>query len=165
VAANANGGILQLSSGITFPATAVAASDANTLDDYEEGTWVGTLGGTTSESGQTYANRTGSYVKIGKKVTIENYLEFASGGGIGTVVGNAVLKGLPFPISGSVSAQIMWNRTVISFIEVYLYAVGGNTLGFYGATAAGTGNNNAITAANLYGSQFQIVFSCSYLTT
>jgi hypothetical protein len=38
--ANANGGILQLTSGITFPATAVAASDANTLDDYEEGTWT-----------------------------------------------------------------------------------------------------------------------------
>jgi hypothetical protein len=37
---NANGGVLQLKSGITFPATAVAATDANTLDDYEEGTFT-----------------------------------------------------------------------------------------------------------------------------
>ena len=34
---NANGGPLQLSGGITFPATVVAATDVNTLDDYEEG--------------------------------------------------------------------------------------------------------------------------------
>jgi hypothetical protein len=28
--------------GITFPATASASTDANTLDDYEEGTWTPT---------------------------------------------------------------------------------------------------------------------------
>jgi len=150
--------------GIKFPATQVASADANTLDDYEEGTWTGTLGGTTSESGQAYSVRVGKYVKVGKLVTISNYLEFATGG-TGTVVGNAVLKGLPFVVDNSISAQIMWNRTNINFIEVYLYAVGGSSMGFYGATAAGTGILNAITAANLYGSQFQIVFSCSYLTT
>jgi len=34
--------------GVAFPATQVASSDANTLDDYEEGTWTPTLGGTSS---------------------------------------------------------------------------------------------------------------------
>jgi len=65
---NANGGILQLSSGITFPATAVAASDANTLDDYEEGTWtpVFTLG----SGSVTYTLQQGRYVKVGRLVTI-----------------------------------------------------------------------------------------------
>ena len=29
--------------GITFPATQSASTDANTLDDYEEGTWTPTI--------------------------------------------------------------------------------------------------------------------------
>ena len=62
--ANANGGVLQLKSGITFPATAVAATDANTLDDYEEGTWTpgftGTVVGTLTTDGK--------YTKIGNIV-------------------------------------------------------------------------------------------------
>ena len=40
-------------SGITFPATASASSNANTLDDYEEGTWTPTLGGTATYNFQT----------------------------------------------------------------------------------------------------------------
>jgi len=67
---NANGGILQLGSGITFPATAVAASDANTLDDYEEGTWTPSDG---SGAGRTFTNLGSSYVKIGRKVTVIAY--------------------------------------------------------------------------------------------
>jgi hypothetical protein len=31
-------------SGISFPATQSASSDANTLDDYEEGTWTPSVG-------------------------------------------------------------------------------------------------------------------------
>jgi len=53
--ATANGGVLELSGGITFPATAVAASNANTLDDYEEGTWTPTIIGTSTAGTATYA--------------------------------------------------------------------------------------------------------------
>ena len=67
--ANANGGVLQLKSGITFPATAVAATDANTLDDYEEGTWTPNQGGGLTVVG-TFSS-TGNYVKIGKLVTVQ----------------------------------------------------------------------------------------------
>ena len=51
--------------GITFPATQSASSDANTLDDYEEGTWTPTLGGNA-----TYISRTATYTKIGRSVFI-----------------------------------------------------------------------------------------------
>jgi hypothetical protein len=50
--------------GITFPATQNASSNANTLDDYEEGTWTPTLtsaGG--AFSGLGYAGQTGKYTK------------------------------------------------------------------------------------------------------
>jgi len=50
--------------GITFPATQSASTDANTLDDYEEGSWTPSVGGNT-----TYAVQAGKYVKIGQSVT------------------------------------------------------------------------------------------------
>jgi len=51
-------------SGITFPATQSASSDANTLDDYEEGTWTPTL----SNFGGTGLAASGYYTKIGRIV-------------------------------------------------------------------------------------------------
>ena len=51
---------------IKFPATQIASGDANTLDDYEEGTWTPTF---VSSSGSitTYSS-TGNYIKIGRMV-------------------------------------------------------------------------------------------------
>ena len=51
-------------SGISFPASASASSDANTLDDYEEGTWTPTL----TSFGGTNLAATGYYTKIGRIV-------------------------------------------------------------------------------------------------
>lgn len=54
--------------GIAFPSAQSASTDANTLDDYEEGTWtptyVGTTGGTPTVA-TTYAR----YTKVGRLVT------------------------------------------------------------------------------------------------
>jgi hypothetical protein len=52
--------------GITFPATQSASSNANTLDDYEEGTWTPIF--VQSGTSYTYANQDGRYTKIGRTV-------------------------------------------------------------------------------------------------
>ena len=54
--------------GITFPATQSASTDANTLDDYEEGTFTPTLAGGFSVAPTSYTAQSGLYVKIGKVV-------------------------------------------------------------------------------------------------
>jgi hypothetical protein len=95
--ANANGGVLQLKSGITFPATAVAATDANTLDDYEEGTWTPTVIGTTTAGTASYSYNSGSYTKIGNLVTISFYIAWSSGTG----TGDLRIAGLPFTTANS----------------------------------------------------------------
>jgi hypothetical protein len=51
--------------GITFPATQSASSDANTLDDYEEGTWTPTDG---SGAGLSITNLGSYYTKVGRLV-------------------------------------------------------------------------------------------------
>jgi hypothetical protein len=82
--ANANGGILQLTSGITFPATAVAATDVNTLDDYEEGSVTGmTVTGGTSGTMAT-SLLVGKYVKIGDLVTVNIYLRQSATTAVGS---------------------------------------------------------------------------------
>ena len=88
----ANGGILQLKSGITFPATAVAASDANTLDDYEEGTWTPTIYGDATAGTGTYTINNGSYTKVGRTVSVTFSITWTAHTGSG----NMGLRGLPF---------------------------------------------------------------------
>ena len=86
-------------SGISFPATQSASTDANTLDDYEEGTWTPTLKTTgTNFSSLTYSSQTGDYVKIGSYVYCQFFLQINSVSG-GT--GDIQLSGLPFASSGS----------------------------------------------------------------
>ena len=78
--------------GITFPATQSASTDANTLDDYEEGTWTAVL----SATGGTFSvlARDTRYTKIGRAVSISGYAQIYCSAGSGA---NAVsLTGLPF---------------------------------------------------------------------
>ena len=54
--------------GITFPATQSASSNANTLDDYEEGTWTPNQGSGITITGSF--NSSGTYTKIGNLVYV-----------------------------------------------------------------------------------------------
>jgi hypothetical protein len=81
--------------GITFPATQVASSDANCLDDYEEGTWdasFGTGGGTVTIN--TAYNRC-RYTKIGRLVTVNGFIQVSS---VSSPTGVLIITGLPFAI-------------------------------------------------------------------
>ena len=98
--ANASGGILQLSSGITFPATQVASSDANTLDDYEEGTFVPTMAGTTGAGTGTYSIQTGFYTKIGNTVFFRLRLDWSAHTGTGSII----IDQLPFVSSSTANS-------------------------------------------------------------
>jgi hypothetical protein len=59
--------------GITFPATQSASSDANTLDDYEEGTWTPA---DASGAGLTFTQASGTYTKIGRMVIAHGVVEY-----------------------------------------------------------------------------------------
>jgi hypothetical protein len=84
--------VLQVSNGITFPATAVACTDVNTLDDYEEGTWTPTVAGSTLAGTATYTTQVGSYTKIGRLVQAQFYVQYSGHTGTGSLT----ITGLPF---------------------------------------------------------------------
>jgi len=56
--------------GIKFPATQVASSDANTLDDYEEGTFTPVLADATTGGNTATGSFEGKYTKTGNKATV-----------------------------------------------------------------------------------------------
>lgn len=109
--ANANGGVLQLSSGITFPATAVAATDANTLDDYEEGTWTPTQGAGLTVVGAFSSS--GRYTKIGRSVSISGRLSGSTS--IATTAGTIMMTGLPFTVAELTAVGLMTNDNLNTF--------------------------------------------------
>ena len=122
---------------IIFPATQVPSSNANTLDDYEEGTWTPSIafgGGTT---GITYATQVGSYIKIGQLVFASFRIDLTNKG---SSTGAATVEGLPFTSS--------------AIANVFGAMVGGGSYAnFAGLTSTLTGlvNNNAINAALQHG--------------
>jgi hypothetical protein len=86
-----------------FPVTAVASSDPNTLDDYEEGSFTPTVTIGGSSTGITYSTQTGSYTKIGNRVFFELRVVLTSGGGLS---GSVRVAGLPFTCNASLSGGV-----------------------------------------------------------
>ena len=145
VSANTNGGILQLSGGITFPATAVAASDPNTLDDYEEGTFTPAVQGSTTAGTATYSIQTGQYTKIGNRVLFN--LRIIYTGGTGT--GNLRVGGLPFTSNNNMAGaatSIIAENIAGAALYVFTALVGTNTT-YVGVDQLPTGGGGAITTA------------------
>jgi hypothetical protein len=93
--ARANAGDVQVSKGISFPATQSAQSDANTLDDYEEGTFTPTMFGSISAGTTTHVLQVGKYTKIGNVVFVNVIISWSAATGTGTME----LGGLPFTVA------------------------------------------------------------------
>jgi hypothetical protein len=97
---------------ITFPATAVPSADANTLDDYEEGTWIPTALGV-SGSGSFSGISGSNYTKIGRLVVLRCYIGSVSKG---TLSGGVRIGGFPFAnnadyVKGSIRCNSMNSLT------------------------------------------------------
>jgi len=100
------------SQGIIYAATQSQSSDANTLDDYEEGTWAATIA-TTNTNFTTSGRATGAiYTKIGQQV-MTNAFPSINSPSSGT--GNITMTGFPFaPVDGPISAGLFFGRFDLS---------------------------------------------------
>ena len=88
------GAIPSSGTGITFPATQSASTDANTLDDYEEGTWTPAITDDIGAAVMT-SGASGFYTKVGRLVTVTfNEISWSSKGTLATAP--LYVSGLPF---------------------------------------------------------------------
>jgi hypothetical protein len=110
--------------GITFPATQSASSNANTLDDYEEGTWTPLQGTFDTWTSPTFS---ATYTKIGRLVTV--FLSQQSG----TVGWSAsdYMGGLPFTVGTSLQAIGYAGDTTPVSDNGYILADSNSTLLFF----------------------------------
>ena len=144
-------GQINASSGIGIGGTGAA----NTLDDYEEGTWTATLGGSGSDpTVSSYSYNSGHYTKIGRQVFAHIYMRIEAGG-ISGGSGDGIIKGLPFSakadgqISNGVGGWIenYWSTSTSfssgrNYPMLYL-AAGSNYIGIW---QKGTNNPTQMTA-------------------
>ena len=99
-------GVISAPSGIEL-GSGLDATAANTLDDYEEGTWTPIITGYSGGNTQTYAGQSGNYIKIGRQVIANFYVRLSSKGNIS---GNYThIMGLPFNHTGSYAGSCIFN--------------------------------------------------------
>jgi hypothetical protein len=100
--------------GITFPATQSASSDANTLDDYEEGTFTASVIAGTSGSITLDGDNTLFYTKVGRTVTVSGRLDIQS---VSSPTGELSVT-LPFAAANA-------GQTASSSCSCFIWSAGG----------------------------------------
>lgn len=156
------GGVVSLLKGqIKFPATQNPSADANTLDDYEEGTWTPTLTFGNLAVGMTYANRSGTYCKVGRQVSLVGTFALSAKG---SSTGTARLGGLPF------TSMAQDGGSFIAGYTANLSTITGAVMGTLGASATtanltnGNGNPSNLSDTN-FANNSQINFAGTYHAT
>lgn len=103
--------------GITFPATQSPSTDANTLDDYEEGTWTPLIQNSTGTESVSLTGA-GTYTKVGRFVfcQINTYNTNVSALTAGT---HLFLRGLPFSAAYFAANSIFSNypSALVSIVD------------------------------------------------
>ena len=149
--------------GITFPATQSASSNANTLDDYEEGTFTPTCTLTTpGTSATTFA--VGVYTKVGNLVSATGRLTFTKGTGSGDLV----FGGLPFTSTSTTTYQ---NSGALSLDDlgvvgkVYYFVLSNSTTAPNLLSITQVGGVAALAGSTDFGASCGIRYMFSYQTS
>jgi hypothetical protein len=133
---------LYLSGGVNFgSAGGTGTATSNLLDDYEEGTWTPSVGGTA-----TYTVSTGVYTKVGRLVTAAFDMTI---GAIGSGATGSIL-GLPFAAGGNTQGQAgsvsYWSSSATAVYYIALRVdLGGTVLYLSGTTSAMVTANAGLT--------------------
>ena len=156
------GAVPNSGTGITFPASQSASSDANTLDDYEEGTWTPTLRGDSTAGTYTPANIKGYYTKIGNQVTCwaSFTLSAATGGS-----GYAQFGGLPFSYKAgsAITGAIQLNTVNIgTYNYVTLMADSGSAATTMSAQPTTNNAGGTNTSIGAYSTSSNVTYCVTY---
>lgn len=135
---------------LAFPVTQSPSSNANTLDDYEEGTWTPI---DSSGASLTFTVSEGRYVKIGQLVVLEGVVTYpVTANGSTAKVGGLPFTQLASSTSGFGSASFGFNDTSLVLHGI----IGGALTAMTLFTNAGVGVTNAQMSAKT------IEFTISY---
>lgn len=152
---------------LKFPSTQVPSSDANTLDDYEEGSWTPALTfGSPGDQVFAYSVQRGDYIKIGKMVSIQANVSTSTATHT-TSAGSLFMTGLPFvnksgmdtygacnysvmtvgATSGTAASRLSASGQQLDFIHC---GIANNAQAALGVISHTSGNNFSLHASSVY---------------
>jgi hypothetical protein len=151
--------------GITFPATQSASTDANTLDDYEEGTFTPVVAdAATGGNTGTAALAKGRYTKIGRLVTVT--IAFLDINTTGMTAGNSLhVRGLPFTSITDAFVNFCGSQanSQLASTNGAIYPVlGNNSSAIYFLNGVAAGSNTAITVAGVTSGATDLYITLTY---
>ena len=125
--------------GVHFGATAGGNATSTVLDDYEEGSFTPTIGGSSGNGSLSYSTQAGTYTKIGRAVNFNLVVIASSGvsGGSGTLQ----IDGLPYSARAASSGQVYgWygNASIGYFFNLSSYGTATQSIKLLGPAAGNT---------------------------
>jgi hypothetical protein len=138
------------SGNVAFPATQVASADANTLDDYEEGTWTPVFQDAQGTPNVSSTSLTGSYTKVGRIVYYAFALPNVDTTGL-TAGDRIIIEGFPFTSDNS--------GGVDRHLGVFQSNNVGYASGAYLSLAIGANSTQAIIRESVTGSSSWVIVS------
>jgi hypothetical protein len=149
------GATSQTGAGITFPATQSASTNANTLDDYEEGTWTPIIVGASTAGTGTYTIQVGTYTKVGRLVTVTCTIVWTAHTGTGIMQ----ISSIPFTVA-NINANVeytavpeFFNMTMPASTTPFVITANNATVLTLYSQAVGTGALTGLqmdSFANIY---------------
>ncbi len=144
---NTLNGNVTVTTGKTITAVSGIIFSNETLSQYDEGTWTPVVAGDSVAGTQTYSVQNGHYVRIGKMVWCDFYINMSALGG--TTAGNIYIGGLPFTVGtgtnyisgGTLGA---WGNITLTalYTQLNLRAVAGSTFAYLGQSGSAQGAAN-----------------------
>jgi len=153
---NGTTGICQARNGLTF---GTDTATANTLDDYEEGTWTPAISGTT---GSFNISGTSNYTKIGNLVTVNSYIY--NGTNIGNTAAEWDFTGLPYtPIRDAICAVRFHNVNIPSDVKYCVISIQTGSSGIEVWGVRDAASMDVLQWSDIGGGHVE--FTCTYCST
>lgn len=153
--------------GITFPATQSASSNANTLDDYEEGTWTPVLRGAGTAGSYTLSIDTNgaTYTKVGRLVTVNCSFVLTTIVSAGTAY--AQVTGLPFANAGQISGSCYFQNVTVDastlWCDVQFISATGQTIVYFNTIRNGTSSVDTLISG--FAAGCSVRFAITYIAS
>lgn len=139
---------------VVFPAVQAASADANTLDDYEEGTWTPVFTfATPGNLSIVYATQIGTYVKVGQSCILTMTISTSTFTHT-TASGAGTVTGIPFTAKAGGAGMVQYAAMAVGGVTKASFTQFGVSIGnagtSYACTAHGSGQSpDNINAADM----------------
>ena len=153
-----NTGLITASAGVAIGGT----GSANTLDDYEEGTWTPILKFDNNNVSMVFSAQAGFYTKVGNLVTVNSYYSLSDKGSSN---GAAQIHGLPFAVANIANnyVPVSLGFSGVSFADMMIGYVDVNGTKVNLREVSNAGSHTTIVQSNVANSG-DMMMSVTYRT-